>query len=149
MKVKDVENEHQRFKLGSPFTLHSVESPYTVLIFWASDCGHCKKAMPKLIEFYENYKPKGVEVFAVCTKTYKDIPACAELLDEHQALNWLNMVDPYYRSKFASTYDIRSTPQIYILNHKKEIISKKIGSEQLPEVMDQIIEMDKKKKEKG
>lgn len=146
--VKDVENEHQRFKLGTPFTLHSVKSPYTVLIFWASDCGHCKKSMPKLVEFYENYKTKGVEVFAVCTKTYKDVPACAELLDKHNALNWLNMVDPYYRSKFASTYDVRSTPQIYILDHKKEIISKKIGTEQLPEVMDQIMERDKKK-EKG
>src|SRR5690606_21425838 len=38
-------------------------------------------------------------------------------------------------------YDIKSTPQIYILDSKKEILMKKIGAEQLGEVMDQIIKM--------
>jgi thiol-disulfide isomerase/thioredoxin len=146
LKLKDVENEHKRFKVGESLSLHEVKSPYTVLLFWASDCGHCKKSMPGLVEFNENFKNKGVTVFSVCTKTYKDVPACAELLDKNNALNWINVVDPYFRSKFGSIYDVRSTPQIYILDDKKEIISKRIGAEQLPEVMQQILDLDEKKK---
>lgn len=146
LKMKDNENEHQRFKVGESLSLHEVKSPYTVLLFWASDCGHCKKSMPSLVEFNENFKDKGVTVFSVCTKTYKDVPACAELLDENKALNWINVVDPYFRSKFGSIYDVRSTPQIYILDDKKQIISKRIGTEQLPDVMQQIMEIDEKKK---
>lgn len=146
LKMKDDENEHKRFKVGEELSLHQVKSPYTVLLFWASDCGHCKKSMPGLVEFNENFKDKGVTVFSVCTKTYKDMPACAELLDKHNALNWINVVDPYFRSKFGSIYDVRSTPQIYILDDKKEIISKRIGAEQLPEVMQQIIDMKENQK---
>jgi hypothetical protein len=38
-------------------------------------------------------------------------------------------------------YNIKSTPQLYILDRNKEILSKRIGAEQLEEVMDRIIEM--------
>lgn len=50
---------------GTPVSLHEVESPYTILYFWRYDCGHCKKSSPKLKEFYEAYRDKGVEIMAV------------------------------------------------------------------------------------
>lgn len=142
-------SEHKKFKLAGEKTLHGVESPYTVLVFWASDCGHCKKAMSGLKEFYDKYKSKGIEMFMVCTKTYKDVPECAKLLDEHKTYDWLNIVDPYMRSKVTATYDVRSTPQIYILDENKEIISKRIGTEQLPDVVEQILLQEQKKTEEG
>ena len=40
----------------SPLMIHNVESDYTLVIFRAPDCGHCKKSMPKVIDFYEKYK---------------------------------------------------------------------------------------------
>lgn len=142
-------SEHKKFKLSGERTLHGVESPYTVLVFWASDCGHCKKAMPGLKAFYDEYKTKGIEMFMVCTKTYKDVPECAKLLDENKTYDWINIVDPYMRSKMTKTYDVRSTPQIYILDKDKEIISKRIGTEQLPEVIDQILKQEEEKAATG
>jgi len=146
IKLKDNENEHQRHKSLGPLSLHEVESPYTVLFMWDPDCGHCKKSMPKMLEFYDKYKPKGVEVFAVCTKTYKDIPECAETIKEKNMIKWINVYDPYIQSKYKTLYDVRSTPQVYILDEKKEIISKRIGAEQIDEVMEQILKMDEEKK---
>ena len=52
----------------------------------------------------------------------------------------MHTVDPYHQSRFSKLYDIRSTPQIYVLDDKKEIISKRIGAEQLEELMEKIIE---------
>lgn len=124
---------------GTKVSLHEVDSPYTVLIFWDPECGHCKKAMPALLEFYDKYNSKGVEIMAVCTRFMKEVESCWDFIEEKEIGVWLNVVDPYHRSKYKLIYDIRSTPQIYILDDKKEIISKKIGSEQLGEVMDQII----------
>lgn len=147
--AKEEESEHKKFKLQKEQTLHGVVSPYTILVFWASDCGHCKKAMPGLKEFYDSYKSKGIEMFMVCTKTYKDVPECAKLLDENKTYDWLNIVDPYMRSRLISIYDVRSTPQIYVLNADKEIISKRIGTEQLPEVMDQILEQNANSEQRG
>lgn len=140
---------------STPISLHDVESPYTVLIFWQPDCGHCKKSMPDLKTFYNNFKSKGVEIFAVCTKTWerddngditiKEVEKCWKFIDEHDIDGWINVADPYVRSRFSTLYDIQSTPQIFILDKNKEILSKRLGAEQLSEVMDKIIEADQKK----
>ncbi|MBK7407536.1 MAG: redoxin domain-containing protein [Saprospirales bacterium] len=121
--------------------LHDFQSPYTVLFIWDPDCGHCKKSMPQMIEFYNNYKDKGVEVFAICTKLYDELQKCWDTIEERGMGIWFNSVDPYNRSKFRTIYDVKTTPQIYILDYKKEILSKRIGAEQLGDVMDQILKM--------
>lgn len=140
----EAENEYKRWKAKRTISLHGIDAPYTVLFVWDPDCGHCKKSMPKMLEFYENFKNRGVEVFAVCTKTYEEMPACAETMKEKGMINWINAIDPFIKSKYKQIYDIRSTPQIFILNNEKEIISKKIGAEQISEVMERILEIDAK-----
>ena len=126
-------------------TLHGIQSDYTVLFFWAPDCGHCKKSMPEMISFYDEYKSQGVEVFAVCTKAYNKLKDCTDAIEERNMGRWLNLVDPYMRSRYKQIYDIQVTPIIYILDKDKEIIAKKLGAEQLKEVMKQIIKRDKQR----
>lgn len=133
-------------KDGSKTSLHEVESPYTILYFWRYDCGHCKESTPHMKAFYEKFKDRGVKIFSVCTKFTDEVPECWEYIDENAIGDWLHTVDPYHRSKYSKIYNIKSTPQMYILDDKKEIISKRIGAEQLEEVMDKIIEMRKKEK---
>ena len=138
---------------GKEMSLHEFEAPYTVLFFWDPDCGHCKKATPHMLEFYEKFKDKGVEVFGVCTKLVeKDdegqwsldgIKECWEYTEEKGTEIWLNTVDPYHRSRYKSLYDIRTTPQVYILDKEKEILVKKIGAEQLSEVMEGLLKENK------
>ncbi|MEA3505199.1 MAG: DUF5106 domain-containing protein, partial [Bacteroidota bacterium] len=54
----------------NPIALYSIESDYTVIIFWDSDCSHCKKEIPKLKKFYNNHKEKyNLEVYAVSADT--------------------------------------------------------------------------------
>lgn len=122
-------------------SLHSVKSPYTVLFFWDPDCGHCKKVSPDVVAFQEAFKDKGVTVFAVCTKVMEEVKECWEAIDERNFGNFVNVVDPYLRSRYKTLYDLKTTPQIYVLDNKKEILTKRIGGEQLAEVMQQIIDM--------
>lgn len=132
---------------GQPISLHEVESPYTILYFWRYDCGHCKKSTPVLKEFYEKYKNKGVKIFAVCSKFRDEVPECWEYIDDNAIGDWLHTVDPNHRSRYGKIYNVKTTPQVYVLDAKKEILSKRIGAEQLEEVMDRIIEMNKKEKD--
>ena len=143
--VKDHEDEYKRFKVDGPFELHKFESPYTVLFFWKPNCGHCTKAIPKMMDFHEKYKDKGVEVVSTCIKTYKDMPACAQLIVDNKSFNWINTVDPFYRSNFAVKYDLTKTPKIYILDHKKEILIKNIGAEQIDRIMEQLLKNEDEK----
>lgn len=106
-----------------------------------------------MIEFYENFKDKGIEIFGICTKlvekdedgawSTKGIKECWDYLDEKGTGIWLNTVDPYHRSRYKSVYDIRTTPQVYILDKDKKIVMKKIGAEQLSEVMEEVLKTKK------
>src|SRR5690606_8339924 len=50
-------------------TLHPVQAKYTILAFWAVDCGHCKTEIPKLAKDLKTIKGKvDYKVFAVQTK---------------------------------------------------------------------------------
>ncbi|MEQ8704102.1 MAG: thioredoxin-like domain-containing protein [Phaeodactylibacter sp.] len=128
-------------KAGEPVSLHGIESEYTILYFWRYDCGHCKKSTPDMKAFYDKYKNKGVKLVAVCTKFTDEIEGCWDYIDEKEIGDWMHVVDPYHRSRYMKVYNIKSTPQLYVLDRNKEILSKRIGAEQLEEVMDRIIEM--------
>lgn len=134
---------------GRTVSLHGIDAEYIVLYFWRYDCGHCKKTLPDMKAFYEKFKSKGVKIVSVCVKFTDEVPDCWKYVDENEIGEWLNLVDPYHRSRFATIYSIKTTPQIYVLDRKKEILTKRIGAEQLEEVMDRILEMKQKEKQQG
>jgi len=143
---EEEENEHKKFVLGEKVSLHNLDSKYKVLFIWAPDCGHCKKSMPKMIEFYDKFQDKGVKLFAICHQNYKKTPACAEFISERPGmLKWVNVTDPYFRSRYQTLYNVKSTPQLYILDENNEILMKKVGSEQLSDVMNELIKRDENK----
>ncbi len=130
---------------GSKVELYDAESEYTILYFWRYDCGHCKESTPFMRDFYNNFKDRGVKIFSICTKQGDEIPGCWDYIKENEIGDWMHSVDPYGR--YMLDYNVKTTPQMYILDKDKKIVMKKIGAEQLEEVMDKIIEMNKKEKE--
>ncbi len=131
---------------GNYHVLYNQKSPYVVLYFWDPDCGHCKKSTPKVYEFYQNYKAKGVEVIAISTEHEED--KWRKYLEENE-LGWLNLRDFQYRSNFRRDYDLSGTPRIFILDKDKTIIGKRLGADQLPNFMDRIIKRDEAQKDKA
>jgi len=124
---------------GEDIQLYDMDADYTVLYIWDPKCGHCKKMAPKMVEFYENYKDKGVEIFAICTKD-KERQQCMEYIESKNFGAFTNVLamtnkQLYYRLR----YRIKSTPIIYILDKDKTIKMKNIGAQHLPDVMDAIM----------
>ena len=130
------------------YNLYDVTAEYTILYFWDPSCGHCKKETPKLKTLYEKVKDKGVEVFAVCTEF--ETPDWKKYVREND-LNWINVSDNPEINKnavkylqfttleslnFRDTYDIYSTPRVFLLDADKKILAKRIGVEQLEEILE-------------
>lgn len=134
---------------GAKIRLHDVDAEYTILYFWRHDCGVCKKSTPHMKTFYEKFKDKGVKIFAVCVKFTDEVPKCWEYVDENGTQDWIHTADPYNASRYSSIYDTRSTPLIFVLDRDKKILSKRIGAEQLEEVLTKMMEMKAKEKSAG
>ena len=136
---------------GGTIDLAEVESPYTVLFFFDPECSHCKKQTPVLVDVMRDYRDKGVKAVSVCSKFAPDDGECWTYVDSKDGMGEyiLNGVDPYHRSKYKINYDIFSYPQIFVLDADKNILSKRISAEQLPEVLDQLMERDRVLREGG
>lgn len=128
--------------------LYNLEAPYTILYFWDPGCGHCKKETPKLKALYDKTKSQGVEVFAVCTDF--ETAEWKKYVIENE-LNWINVSDNPEINKnavkylhittleslnFRDTYDIYSTPRVFLLDKDKKILAKRLSVEQLEELLD-------------
>ena len=127
---------------GEPVSIHGIHSPYTVLFFWDPECGHCKKTIPFVVDFYNQYKEKGVKVLAICTKTGEDITDCWTMAKEKGMDIFVNAADQFLRSRYKSIYDVKTTPQIFILDKDKKILVKKIAGEDLKTVMDELLRVE-------
>jgi len=126
--------------LGRDYRLYDIDAKYTVLYFYDPDCGHCKEATPELYDAYADLQSKNVEVLAICTTT--DGKRWHEFIVDND-LNWINLADLEAKTHFKYYYDVRSTPTVYILDEDKKILLKKIATEDIPDVIDQLIAREK------
>ncbi len=109
---------------GNSTSLYKMDAKYTVLVFWAHDCGHCKKEMPQLAELLKEYKQYGVNVFAVSTK--EELDKWKAFVKEKGMEDFVNVADPQNKTNFRIFYDIYSTPVIYLLDKDKKIMAKRL-----------------------
>lgn len=129
-------------KDGTPIKISDIDYEYLVLLFWAPDCGHCKKAMPDVVAFEEEFRDQNIKLMAVCTKYQDKVPKCWEEVEEKGMQNFINAVDPLGKSRFKAYYDIRTTPKIFILDKDRTIMVKGLGADQLSDVMTEILAKD-------
>jgi peroxiredoxin len=133
--------------------MHKINADYTVLVFWDPECGHCKKELPKLAAYYETIRNKNIAVYAVSSNHDE---AWKKFIVEHK-LDFINVAVPQevYKDQqkvneyvlsgltdvkslnYSKTYDIFTTPQIYLLDKDKIIIGKKLDTELLQQVLEQ------------
>lgn len=132
--------------------LSDIKAKYTVLFFFAPDCGHCQKQSPFLVEFLKNAKAKNwdVKVAAVCTYVGPDkMPECWKYVKEKGFDDFINTIDPYMISRYKTLYNVETTPAVFVLDENKIIRSKNIEAKQLDEVIDFLMKEDAEKIQKA
>lgn len=128
-------------------SLSQVNAKYTVLVFWAVDCGHCQTEIPKLHEDLEKIRNSvDVKVYAVQTKEelYKD---WKKFIGEKKLNHFTHVFDPIHLNNLKETFDIQGTPVIYLLDREKRIKAKKISADQVVEILENLekIEINQKR----
>jgi hypothetical protein len=122
-------------KLNTLFNnLHDIKSDYLILAFWDVDCSHCKVDIPKLLEEYHKLKSENKDVTVYCVYTQNDGEKYIKYINENK-LDWINVYDGVHYNNVIEKYDVYSTPVIYVLDRNKIIKAKRIGVEQVPEII--------------
>jgi thiol-disulfide isomerase/thioredoxin len=118
-------------------SMYSINKPVTVLVFWDINCGTCKKELPIISHIYDSMTNKNFEVYAVYTKGewegWKERVAS-------EKYNFINVANAFGEDDFHKNYNIQSVPQIFILDKDKKIRFKKIGAENIPEIVQFLLE---------
>ena len=127
-------------------TLYSLKSKYTVLIFWAADCGHCQTEVPKLHENLKTIQGSiDFKVFAVQTKD-ELYQSWKKFIIEKKLSDFIHVFDPVHINNLKERFDIYSTPVIYILDKDKKIKAKRLGAEQVVDFLKYLETVDKQPK---
>ncbi|MCX6293855.1 MAG: TlpA disulfide reductase family protein, partial [Sphingobacteriales bacterium] len=129
---------------GKSMNLYNVNAEYTMVIFWDPTCGHCKEEVPRIDSLYRaTWKARGVKIYSVLSdnEKYKE---WVNYLKEHKLGDWVNVyetkamekkVSDESRASFRQLYDVIQTPTLFLLDKEKRIIGKKLGWEQLNDLL--------------
>lgn len=129
--ITDLYYKKERQLAGIFKTLHSVAAKYTVLVFWAADCGHCQAEIPKLhADILSLNKTTDVKVFAVQTKE-ELYASWKKFICDKKLTGFTHVYDPVHINNYKDRFDVYSVPVIYLLDKDKKILAKRLGAEQV------------------
>jgi len=114
--------------------LYGVKADYLILVFWDVDCGHCKTEIPKLLEEYHALKKEKYDVKVFSVYTQHEYEKWRKYIIDNK-LDWINVYDGVHINNIKEKYDIYSTPVIYMLDRNKVIKAKRIGTEQVKDII--------------
>ena len=106
---------------------------YTVVDFWASWCGPCRREIPNIKAMYEKYNGKGMNFLGVAVW---DAPA-----DTHRAMTQLDIPWPVIVGNQKLTeptriYGIMGIPHIIIFDPEGRIISRGLQGKKLADAIE-------------
>jgi peroxiredoxin len=118
---------------GKPVKLSSIQSEFTLVIFWTSECGHCMEMMPRVKAIYEAQKPRRYEILAVSIDTSRT--GWLQAIKDEK-MTWINGSElKGFDSQSADVYNIYATPTMFLLDRNKKILAKPISYRELETVL--------------
>ena len=98
------------------------KNKYTLVMFWASYCEHCKGEAPEVKASYENWHKKGVEFIGVSIDRQRQMWESAA---NERGFNFPNVCGyKDFQSPVAKDFRVIKTPSFFLIDSKKKIVLK-------------------------
>lgn len=97
----------------------------TMIDFWASWCGPCRRAMPDLVRVYNKYKDKG---FAIVGVSLDNDAGAWKAAIEKMGMTWAQMSDlKGWQSEGAALYNVRAIPATAFIDQSGNIMGRELN----------------------
>ncbi|RZT96449.1 peroxiredoxin [Ancylomarina subtilis] len=114
---------------GAMINLSDFKGKTTLIDFWASWCGPCRKENPNMVKLYQAYHEKGLEILGVSLDKSKQRWAKAVEKDD---LTWHHVCDfQKWQSPIVKQYAVKGVPFTVLIDKQGRIIASGLHGEDL------------------
>lgn len=116
---------------GKIVSLKESMGKITIIDFWASWCGPCRKANPEMVALYNEFHAKGLNIIGVSLDKAGQADKWKEAIAK-DGLTWTQVSNlKEWADPIAKLYNVESIPQMFVLNQNGVVIAKDIHGEEL------------------
>lgn len=111
---------------GNIIALSDIKGKVTIIDFWASWCGPCRKENPNVVKVYQKYHDKGLEIINISLDRPGHKDKWLKAIEDDK-LTWHHVSHlNYFNEPVAKLYNIQSIPSTYILDASGTIVAKNL-----------------------
>ncbi len=106
---------------------------YTLLIFYAPTCGHCRKEVPASDSTVRALRKEKINIKIFGIENEREDEKWRALIKEFNLEGdyWLHAHDPNHVGNFVRNFDVRTNPVLYLLDRNSKIVGKRIDHSNL------------------
>ena len=125
---------------GDTVRVDSLKGQVTVIDFWASWCGPCRKEMQSLKRLYAEYQERGLRIISV---SLDDSVAAWEKACGEEQIPWMSLRNPggFENDGIVKSLGIKAIPFIVTVDEDGKIVAKNLRRDLLREKLDALLSL--------
>lgn len=109
---------------GEPMSLKDALGKYTIIDFWASWCKPCRLENPNVVNVYNKYHAKGLNIISVSLDKAEQKDKWLQAIKDDK-MDWYHVSNlQFWQDPIAKQYSVRSIPATFLLDENGIIIDK-------------------------
>jgi thiol-disulfide isomerase/thioredoxin len=111
---------------GNELALKDAMGKYTIIDFWASWCRPCRMENPNVVNVYNKYHDKGLNIISVSLDKAGQKERWLKAIEDDK-MDWYHVSNlKFWQDPIAKQYRVRSIPATFLLDEKGNIIDKNL-----------------------